>query len=520
MATKKQRLLAKRALAGAALCAALLPTCRKDNPSENVFTGMPPVGSGAGAGGGSSATGGSASSSGGTSASGRGGAGNSTGGGTDSRGGSDGSGARPAAGGSGGAGSGTGAGAGGTGNVGEGGTTFADAGQSANGGDGNQGEGGSGAEGGVPGETVPFTKTGLLQSIAECSVAEYERFLSLAEDLAEEAALARDVPSAPAEAAVRQAFLVAMASFQRVEVLRFGPAARSSEEPAGRDLRDQIYAWRLGGRCNVDTELLAEGYLAPDFPTASLINVRGLGTAEYLLFYPTPDNGCPAYFPMNANGTWAALGADTVWARRRAYAAVVSEAIAARARELVDAWDPASQNFFTAFTSAGADESPYASQQAALNAVSNALFYVEKEVKDYKLGIPLALSPECAQTTCPEALESQFAHISTENIAHNLDGFSRLFRGCGQSGVRALGFDDWLVAVGAADLSDRMLAALAGAEQAAANLDPPIELSLVDHTDRVRGVYDAVKALTDLLKTEFVTVLDLELPKASEGDND
>jgi hypothetical protein len=33
-------------------------------------------------------------------------------------------------------------------------------------------------------------------------------------------------------------------------------------------------------------------------------------------------------------------------------------------------------------------------------------------------------------------------------------------------------------------------------------------------------MYDAVKAITDPLKAELITVLDLELPKATEGDND
>jgi hypothetical protein len=34
------------------------------------------------------------------------------------------------------------------------------------------------------------------------------------------------------------------------------------------------------------------------------------------------------------------------------------------------------------------------------------------------------------------------------------------------------------------------------------------------------AVYTAFKGLTDLLKTEFVTVLNLELPKSTQGDND
>ena len=36
----------------------------------------------------------------------------------------------------------------------------------------------------------------------------------------------------------------------------------------------------------------------------------------------------------------------------------------------------------------------------------------------------------------------------------------------------------------------------------------------------VRALYDAVKRVTDLLKTEFVGVLDLSRPMGAEGDND
>ena len=39
------------------------------------------------------------------------------------------------------------------------------------------------------------------------------------------------------------------------------------------------------------------------------------------------------------------------------------------------------------------------------------------------------------------------------------------------------------------------------------------------HT-QVRALYDAVKGVTDLLKTELISVLDLELPTSLEGDND
>jgi hypothetical protein len=36
----------------------------------------------------------------------------------------------------------------------------------------------------------------------------------------------------------------------------------------------------------------------------------------------------------------------------------------------------------------------------------------------------------------------------------------------------------------------------------------------------VEALYNAIKKITDVMKTEFITVLNLDLPKTSEGDND
>jgi hypothetical protein len=65
-----------------------------------------------------------------------------------------------------------------------------------------------------------------------------------------------------------------------------------------------------------------------------------------------------------------------------------------------------------------------------------------------------------------------------------------------------------------------MLAALVGAQKAVDDLDPPLASAIVTSPQKVAVVHAAVKKLTDLLKTEFVTVLNLELPAGSEGDND
>ena len=44
--------------------------------------------------------------------------------------------------------------------------------------------------------------------------------------------------------------------------------------------------------------------------------------------------------------------------------------------------------------------------------------------------------------------------------------------------------------------------------------------STLEAFDETTQLHAAVKRITDNLKTEFVTVLDLELPQVLEGDND
>jgi len=363
----------------------------------------------------------------------------------------------------------------------------------------------------------PFSKAAFLRQVADCAVARYRDFEVHAVALDEAAKANVAAPSDATANAAKNAWLAANASWQVAEVFRFGPAARTADEDAGaQEIRDQIYAWRFGARCPVETALVDKSYASSIFGS-SLISNRGIGAIEYLLFYPGSDNQCPDYSAINKNGTWAALGAAETTLRKRAYAEAVAADVIKNTRKLLEAWDPAGGNFRQKLTQPGSG-SVYANEQAALNAVWHGIFYIEKEVKDYKLGIPLGIS-ECVTGLCPESLESRYANVSTANIRQNYLGFRRLFQGCGAN-YTGLGFDDWLDAIGASDLRTRMLAALDGAQQAIDALDPPLETSLTQNTDRVWAVYNALKQLTDLLKSEFVTVLDLELPAGAGSDND
>lgn len=463
-------------LVSAGVLAASSPGCRSPVPDEHVYTGR-----------GQSP-------------------GESTGGRTNAQSGANGLGSSPSGGSSSG------------GRAESGGGSSAGAGADSAAGAGTDGLGGDAGGSNVPDVTpITFSKAALLAAVADCTLAELRSFVTLAAALRDRALNQVEARTDENVGAARRAFRDAMAAWQQLEVHRFGPAARKSDDPiGGQDLRDEIYAWPLGGRCNIETQLVSEGYAQPDFST-QLINVRGLGTLEYLLFNDDADNGCPNYSPLNAQGTWAALGLEQIRARKAEYARVVADDVLAHAQALLSAWEQG--KFREQLSEAGTASSHYPSQQAALNAVSNAIFYVEREVKDKKLALPLGISPECTSGLCPEALESQYAGLSTDNIQQNLLGFQRLFWGCGRR-ASGLGFDDWLHEVGAGELAQRMRLAFDSAKTAVDELDPPLEQAIISRPDAARAVYDRLKELTFLLKTEFVSALQLELPTGSETDND
>jgi predicted lipoprotein len=370
--------------------------------------------------------------------------------------------------------------------------------------------------------TEPFSKARLLEATADCAVYHYCVFEQSAQALEVATSGYAEAATPASRTRAQQAFLAAMQSWQRAEMFRFGPAARSTE-PGGQDLRDLIYAWPVGPECKVDEQTVSRSYATPAFHsldfTASPVTGRTLNALEYLLFTDAVDNHCSQFTAINASGSWAALSPEDIASRRRAYSAEVAKDVVARSRQLLDAWAPSGGNFRALMLGSGPGNELFTSEQQVLNTVSNAMFYVDDELKDLKLGTPLGITPECTAAACPDAVESTYTDQSIEYIRANVIGFRRLFEGCG-SDYSGIGFDDWLRDAGGSDLADRMLTDLAAIEGAIDQASGSLAQTVVNNRERPLAVHAALKAVTDELKTEFVTVLNLELPAAIEGDND
>lgn len=386
--------------------------------------------------------------------------------------------------------------------------------------------GGSSGSGTDPLPNDDFDRRRLLSSYTEQVVLPAVRnFASAAAELASTTAILESAlisaDTAPEEhAAARDAFLEAMAAWQAIEVLQVGPAGNPGMAMGGQGLRDEIYSWPVVNPCRVDQETVRGQFLAPDFFSTALVNLRGLDAIEYLLFAPDEANACSPSVDINTSGSWSSLVATgDLGPRRAAYAARASADVADLAANLRDLWEPTGGNFAAQLTGAGTDTSIFPSAQSATDDVFAALFYIELDTKDLKIATPAGLLPDCPRSVCPDLVESPWADASKDHILANLTAARRTFVG-GSSTATGVGFDDFLVARGADSLAATMLSALETAIDAVEAIPGSMVEALESDPESVRTAHAAIKAFTDPLKTQFVTVLNLTIPQEGAGDND
>ncbi len=317
----------------------------------------------------------------------------------------------------------------------------------------------------------------------------------------------------------RAAWRTVMAIWQEAELFQLGPAGLSSATTGGQGLRDEIYSWPTVNPCRIDQEIVDRQYDDEGFFDGELVNVYGIDAIEYLLFHDGPDNQCPSQVTINQSGAWAALSAQERAQRRADYAAAAAVHLAADAKALVDAWEPTAGDFLGTLSTAGESGSPFETAQQAVDELFAAMFYLDLTTKDVKLAVPAGISPDCDAVTCPDDVESPWSGHSKENITANLRAFRRLLVG-GETPEAGIGFDDFLVELGAEALSTAMIEKTDAALTAVASIAGTLESSIAADPTAARDAHAALKAVTDELKSQFVAVLNLRVPDEGAADND
>ena len=313
----------------------------------------------------------------------------------------------------------------------------------------------------------------------------------------------------------------AMDAMQATEMHVIGPSA--ANEGAR---RHRILSYSLEPLSTCGTDEIATNYLVENSTfdiTNRSVNQRGLGGIEYLIFNSDLEHTCPPQVPGTSG--WNNLSESSRKIARCEAAIALAEDTALAAEQIQTLWLSDYRDEFTSESNAGNN----------LQTLTDALFYLATGVKDQKLGIPLGINDACSSVICPNNVESRYSNYSADNLSNNLASFLNIFRG-----GDGLGFDDLITDEGFSEVSQEFISNInsvltalseisipvyeqvlsidttaeeAQCANAFANPDTPDDLSACT-------VYGLIKRVTDALKIDFVTIVNVNLPDGAQADND
>ena len=312
-------------------------------------------------------------------------------------------------------------------------------------------------------------------------------------------------------------------SIQAVEVMLVGPLVTGG---SGLHNRIHPYSEFQLASCSLDQAVVSHTDGDYDIEIRAS-NQKGFPAIEYLLANTNLEHTCPAQVP--ATQKWNDLAAQAQKTQRCNLALTIASDLSLAAQQAYDAWSPANGNYLAEFT---AEENVGDNFQA----LSDALFYIEKNTKSRKLTVPLGLDSDCSATTCGELVESPYLGSSLRNIVKNLETFLLVF-----DGGEGFGFDDVIDEAGFPEVSrrfrDQVLAAKISAEANTATLAEQVQRLQASNDSRscvnafanptsIEADFPAcalaglVKRVTDDLKIDFVTIVEVSIPGNVQSDND
>ena len=353
-----------------------------------------------------------------------------------------------------------------------------------------------------------FDRRALLDRVGEHVGASYAGFAIESTELAAAVdswcAALGGVDSDAARATAQQAWRDAIDSWQAADALLLGPPATNMKT-----MRNRIYSWPLVSTCAVDHDVTIR-WADPDaFDVGTrLDNRRSLTAVEYLLFATSLEHSCPAGSPPAG---WDTMSDPDRLAARCGLAAAIADDVVGQGALADEGWDA----YLATLTGA-------ASLQESLNVVSDSFFYVDKMVKDMKLGESAGIvvnSCGTIQEPCLVEVEHRVADHGKQAMLANLRSLRAAFTGT-IGAEEGIGFDDFLIALGAEDVATRMVGELDAATGAVEAIDGTFLEALEGDYQGIVDAHAALKIFTDDLKSQFLTVLGLEIPDDIAGDND
>lgn len=377
---------------------------------------------------------------------------------------------------------------------------------------------GGGSGGGSSGSTAcdEFDCQAMIDNLASNVMQPtFETFQTRTTTLVEKVEAYADNPGSPEKEQAREAWRQAMAVWQRAELMQVGPLLDNSGA-----LRDTIYSWPAISSCEVDQDVILAEDPGYDITTRTPKR-RGLDALGYILFTEDLDHTCPTGITITED--WNARTDADREQTRADYAALAAADLENQASTLVTRW----QDFRDEVAQPGSADSRFDNVEEAVNAISDALFYLEKQTNDTKLAEPPGFKANtCGDegTVCPDDVESPFAEVSRENIIENMEGFRLLFLGRAPDGTDGLGFSEFLAAQSdeGGNVAQTMLDDLDGAQSVLEGITMSLQDAVQDPDAlaELQVAFDALSEVNKQLKDQFLRILGLTIPDAAAGDGD
>lgn len=315
----------------------------------------------------------------------------------------------------------------------------------------------------------------------------------------------------------QQAYAESFLAWQAIEQMQLEPLAGETVA-----LRGKIYSWPNIDSCKIDNEIAFHNSGMLNGQTYSLASrpndSKGLFAQEYLLFKSSTELSCTAESGLLIG--WSNLPEQTKLARQCAFLKATQTELVNKINDWQAAWQQGENAYMNQLKNGDA--------QNAINVLGQALFYLDYQLKDVKLGCPLGSGPgDCPTSNHANLVESRYAKLNKQAMEQNLSAFYQLFTGATDSLAGdhedALGFDDYLDAVGDKETSDKILQAITDAQATLATITTDLGTAISTNNQdyaRYQTLQAQIKVATDLLKNEFSVSLAVDLPDTSAGDND
>lgn len=314
-----------------------------------------------------------------------------------------------------------------------------------------------------------------------------------------------------------------MADIQTTELHVLGPITFDNAL-----LRSRIYSFYAGAlnTCGTDQGVV-RARTTTDFDiNTRAITQKGAGAIEYILF------NSDLNFSNNCNipeaDTWNNFSSTERKTARCEYAAIVAENIQQSIDAVVSAWHIDEGNYRSIFLNPD-------NVASSVSALSDALFFLDIDLKDNKLGIPMGINNNCNNIACPEQVESPYSQHSLTHIDNNLESFLQIF-----NGANGLGFDDLIIHSGFTDITIKFQDNINNAIAQTRSINSSLfaQATALDNNEKAADCINAannpenssnqsactlfglVKRINDDLKSDFVTIVNVDLPDRAQSDND